>query len=675
MHPLTGNSTGPGEGGAPLVTAIVPAYNAQTTIIRALNSIAAQTYRPIEIIVVDDASDDQTYDVARSFSAGGIATTVCRLERNEGASQARNHAIERAAGAFVAFLDADDEWQPEKLQTQMRVFRENPSLAFVYSEAAFVGPGEKDLGLVNPGRIRPDGKDAWKVLLLYPTATTPTVLARTDLVRRVGGFDRALTIAEDQDLWIRLALEGEIRCVNKPLSRVHDRHDSLSNLNRLKSKVATLPMVLKHLSLLHHRLTPQETRKILSERFAAVGRHFYEAGETLEGLSYLARSVFQGAPVSQTLKYILAASPAARVAKRFLPGRPHLANSASLARFPPDCPPMLTVVIDTEEEFDWSTPFDPKGRDVQAIRHLHRLQSVFEKHGVIPTYVVDYAIVDSDAGVEVLKPLVETGRAMVGAHLHPWVNPPFGEAEETRNTYPGNLPFKLEYGKLSALTAHIEERLGMRPRIYRAGRYGYGPSTIKALQSLGYEVDTSILPSTDLRPFAGPDFTDFTNSPFWLGENLGIFEIPLTRGYSGALRNIGPALAPLVYTPRATRFRLPGIMARLGLLERGTLTPEGMTLPEMTRLTRTMIKDGTRLFGMSLHSSTVLPWEKNLYVTDESTLAAFLKRIDDFLTAFRAEFGGRFVTPIEARDIANNSRTVETSSAAHHHSESRTAIA
>ena len=122
------------------------------------------------------------------------------------------------------------------------------------------------------------------------------------------------------------------------------------------------------------------------------------------------------------------------------------------------------------------------------------------------------------------------------------------------------------------------------------------------------------------------------------------------------MRKIGPALAPMVYGPIGMKLRLPGILARLGLLERGTLTPEGMTLAEMKRLTKAMIADGTRLFCLSLHSSTILPRKTNLYVKDQTSLSEFVNRIDGFLTAFKTEYHGKFVSTFEARDIAAMAR-------------------
>ena len=88
--------------------------------------------------------------------------------------------------------------------------------------------------------------------------------------------------------------------------------------------------------------------------------------------------------------------------------------------------PSLAVVVDTEEEFDWSAPFDRNATSVGHMRRIGRLQAVCEAWGLRPTYVIDHPIATQAPGTEALTPLVREGRALIGAHLHPWVSPPHG---------------------------------------------------------------------------------------------------------------------------------------------------------------------------------------------------------------------------------------------------------
>jgi hypothetical protein len=97
------------------------------------------------------------------------------------------------------------------------------------------------------------------------------------------------------------------------------------------------------------------------------------------------------------------------------------------ARLPEDQPPRLLVVVDTEEEFDWSRPHARENTSVTAIAAQGRAQQVFDRHGIVPTYVIDYPVAASPAAVEALRAFADRGRCRIGAHLHPWVNPPVSE--------------------------------------------------------------------------------------------------------------------------------------------------------------------------------------------------------------------------------------------------------
>src|SRR5579872_1220928 len=169
--------------------------------------------------------------------------------------------------------------------------------------------------------------------------------------------------------------------------------------------------------------------------------------------------------------------------------------------------PKLIVVIDTEEEFDWDKPHSRATFAIHHIRHLDRAQRILERHGVRPIYVVDYPVASQEEGYRPLREWLNDGSCDIGAHLHPWVNPPYSEDLSERNSYPGNLPEALEREKLKCLTDTIGDNFGRLPTIYRAGRYGIGAATGGILEQLGYQIDTSVVPLTDFSDADGPDFT------------------------------------------------------------------------------------------------------------------------------------------------------------------------
>jgi len=312
--------------------------------------------------------------------------------------------------------------------------------------------------------------------------------------------------------------------------------------------------------------------------------------------------------------------------------------------------PTLLVVVDTEEEFDWGKPLSRTETVVDHIRHQDRAQRVFEAHGIRPTYVVDFPVATQAAGYQPLREWLLDGRCQIGAHLHPWVNPPYEEELSPRNSYPGNLPPALERAKLLQLTEAIEHSFGRRPTIYKAGRYGIGPATSALLEELGYEIDLSVVPRTSFDRDAGPDFSGFGDEPFWFGPSGRLLEIPLTVGWCGLLRGFGAVLQHGLLSELGLRLHLPGVCARLGLLERIRLSPEGMSFDELRRLTDTLLAAGQRLFSFTYHSPSLVPGNTP-YVRDEAELARFTGLIERYCDYFIGACGGTGGTPQEVRAL------------------------
>lgn len=325
------------------------------------------------------------------------------------------------------------------------------------------------------------------------------------------------------------------------------------------------------------------------------------------------------------------------------------ATSSTHIEWPKEQPPLLVVVIDTEAEFDWAGE-SRRACGVRSARHQVKAQRIFERFGLRPTYAVDYPVGSQPDGYQPIRDIWKSGGCEIGAHLQPWDTPPLTEPTTDRNSYPGNLPEDLERAKLHRLTQVIEANLGLRPRIYKAGRYGWGKRTADILLDLGYEVDVSHLPGTNLSFQLGPDFSATSAHPHWLEEER-LLEIPLTIGYAGLLAAYGPALRRRWHGLWMEKLHVPGVLAALGLLNRITLTPEGVPLKELCRLVRVMVRGGFKVFSFAYHSPSLLPGNTP-YVRDEAELQRFLGSIEGFLDFFMAEIGGRPATPIEVRQAA-----------------------
>jgi hypothetical protein len=322
-----------------------------------------------------------------------------------------------------------------------------------------------------------------------------------------------------------------------------------------------------------------------------------------------------------------------------------------LIDWPADHRPMLVVVVDTEAEFRWASATSRRAIGVTSIRGLHPVQQIFARYNVRPTFVLDYPVSTIPLGYEIIRDLHQSGLCEIGAHLQPWDTPPFVEETNDRNSYPGNLAPEIEREKLARLTAAITQNIGIQPRIYKAGRYGVGRATPGILAELGYEIDASVLPGTDLRRFFGPNFSRCPAHPYWFGADRALLELPLSIGYTGPLGRFPSMAWALTMHPFLKAMHLPGILSHLRLLDRVVLTPEGVTLDEQRRLTRAMLSRGHRVFSLTYHSPSLVPGNTP-YVDSAAQLQAFLKRIDQYLEFFMGEIGGRAATPFEIRERA-----------------------
>jgi hypothetical protein len=279
---------------------------------------------------------------------------------------------------------------------------------------------------------------------------------------------------------------------------------------------------------------------------------------------------------------------------------------------------------------------------------------------VTPVYVVDYPIASQPDGYRPLQEIHASGRCVIGAHLHPWVNPPFMERVNRRSSFPGNLGRDLEAAKLAVLGQEIGERFGVNPTVYKAGRYGTGTHTAEILEEQGYEVDTSVCPHMDYSGEGGPDFTAFGPRPYWFGKHRRLLELPLTVGFSGALRRWGGGLHRVASRRQVARLHLVAALARLRLVDKLWLSPEGYVTADHKRLVRAQLHDGLPVFTFAFHSPSVVPGNTP-YVRTEGDLEEFLARCREFLDFFLDEMGGRPTTPIEIKRILAGSLPEEVS--------------
>ena len=313
--------------------------------------------------------------------------------------------------------------------------------------------------------------------------------------------------------------------------------------------------------------------------------------------------------------------------------------------------PTLIITVDTEEEFDWNAPPNTENRSVSHAGELSRLQDLFEEYGARPTYVVDHPIATTQSSVDVLKRFLDREKCEIGAHLHPWVNPPVEEEICPRNTYLCNLPSALRQEKLGVLTDAIRSAFGEAPTTFKAGRYGFSFDMAAPLVALGYTVDTSVIAYMDSSDGLGPSFATTGNEPFWIpsiavnGANGAsrLLEVPCTVGFT---RRPFPAVARLhrrLATGLARRLRTVGILWRLGILRKIVFSPEGYAAHDLNRLARTMGVESDVVLNLTLHSPSVQPGNTP-YVRTAADLEAFFANLRSVLEFCVRSLGARCMT-------------------------------
>jgi len=660
----------------PTISVIIPAYNIGEQLTRAIDSVLAQS-RPVqEIFVVDDGSQDNTADVAERY---GPPVQVIRKE-NGGPASARNLGASRATGEWLALLDSDDWWFPQKTEIQLT--------------AAIAA----DVGLTHclfDHRIeRPPPELTFNDLWEQNWIGNSSVMIRRSLFQQLGGFNeaRALISVEDYNLWLRVAAAGW-RIVTCPHILVHYTQGTgiSSNLERLmRASLFNLDDLEERLELPAEKVRQKRLqlragfgRQALYDRKLSIARELL--GQTLRdqpnaanALSLLAANLPASAlNVKRNLTSRVTGSAARHGMESGSSGdcdnalvpmeeAPFWGGRRSASILDPAfhtpaatetlLKPMLVTTIDAEEDFDWSAPFFRSSSKVTSMRSQHRAHRVYERFGVVPVYMVDYPVASQDEGRAPLLELLKGGHCEIGAQLHPWVTPPFIEDISVRNSYPGNLPQAVEHAKLAALTESLEQVFGTRPRLYRAGRCGVGPNTGEILKHLGYLADTSVMPHWNYRPQRGPDFRALSAKPYWFDADRTILEMPISSALVGHASRLSLPISIDLFGKLSQRFGVTSMIARLGVIERIRLTPEGIRIEEAKRLVRHMAAAGHRIFVLTYHSPSLEPGNTP-YVRSQEDLVRFLAWLDEFFDFFTKEIGG---TCASWRDVRASLLAAET---------------
>jgi glycosyltransferase involved in cell wall biosynthesis len=195
----------------PEVSVIIPTYNRSDRVVRAVQSVLDQSFKDLEILVVDDGSTDDTEARLVHY---GTSITYMRQSANRGVSAARNKGIENSSGTWIAFLDSDDYWLKDKLRFQMEFLRRTPDAVACQTEEIWIRRGRR----VNPKKIhkKPSGEIFQHSLRLCLVSPSSVILKRS-VFDGIGLFDETLEAAEDYDLWLRISCKHPIHLIDRDL--------------------------------------------------------------------------------------------------------------------------------------------------------------------------------------------------------------------------------------------------------------------------------------------------------------------------------------------------------------------------------------------------------------------------------------------------------------------------
>lgn len=282
-----------------LVSVVIPTHNRSELIKNAVNSVLNQTYKNIELIIVDDASTDKTEEIVKSLDQSKIK--YIKNEEAKGGNYARNLGISSSKGKYVAFLDDDDEWMPEKVADQVALFEEDQSIGLVYTGAEIIYTS-KNYKYIRQPKHR--GDLSKEILMRNYIGTTSSVMVKRSLLEEVGGFDNDMPALQDYDLWIRIAQVAQIGYINKPLIKYYN----YTNINQITDNVHKIEKAINKIDNKYKNLIATLDKKAQEERyyqrFNGFGKRKLRIGEKKQARDYFIQS-FKIKPNLTSIKFLI----------------------------------------------------------------------------------------------------------------------------------------------------------------------------------------------------------------------------------------------------------------------------------------------------------------------------------------------------------------------------------
>jgi hypothetical protein len=325
---------------------------------------------------------------------------------------------------------------------------------------------------------------------------------------------------------------------------------------------------------------------------------------------------------------------------------------------------LFVLSVDTEEEWDWETEFPQYNVQVENIQAIEEFQQECNSIGVRPTYFVDYPVVNNPQSVQILKTIDEAGQCEIGAHLHPWCNPPMTTENDEFSSHVVNLPIDLVEQKLVNLLDELKSSFEKDICSFRTGRWGINSAVMGLLIKHGIAVDSSVYPFYRNKYFncdgapVEPYWPDLTNplKAQSSTQQSSIFEIPVSAGFN----HVQFALCDKIHKLSTTRFlsflRIPGIIWQLKLLRKIYLSPELSSAPDMQTLIKVLLKRKSPVIHMNLHSSSLinLPYSNHPFTREQ-----ILENMKKTISYLQEHANVTFCTISEAKEILTQNQGIQ----------------
>lgn len=301
---------------------------------------------------------------------------------------------------------------------------------------------------------------------------------------------------------------------------------------------------------------------------------------------------------------------------------------------------LVTMTVDTEEEWDWDSGWPTGAPEVSNIDDLVKFQSLCEEAGILPTYFTNHAVLANPRSRRIIQDIAGARRAEIGMHIHPWNTPPLASNGQVRarETFLHNLPPDLIQAKLDSVWREFENA-GLAPTSFRGGRYSCNQLIQNWLRDRGVVADASVVPFTTWKDDGAPDYRHRGLEPARLPPrregDAALWEIPLTLAFSRRPYRFWSWCFEKIENSALGKLRLIGIAERLGVVRKMWLNFEYESPEVMLSFLRKLAPLALPCISLTIHSSSMVPG-KSPFVTspaEQERMFAGMRRVFAAITA------------------------------------------